>query len=102
LDEHTVVQYYLMHSIMFTPERDVILVRHFRVEPSGEVVVAEVSRGEFPGAPPADTGGKVRAVLTCGGGVVRPDAQDPAGCFLAVVNDMVGRALPRVGGLQAG
>jgi len=83
------VQYYLMHSIMMTAERDVFMVRHWRVEPdTGHVVVAEFSLDEHAGAPAGNQGGRVRAVLTCGGCVIEPDASDPLGCRVTVVNDM--------------
>jgi len=89
LDAHTSVQYYLMHSIMMTAERDVLMVRHWRVEPdTGRIVVAEFSVDEHAGAPAGNQGGRVRAVLTCGGAVLEPDASDPLACRVTVVNDM--------------
>jgi len=76
-----------MYSIMMTAERDVLMVRHWRVDPrNGQVVVAEFSLNEYPGAPKSGEGGRVRAVLTCGGAVITPNKDDPTACHVAVVN----------------
>ena len=50
-----------MHSIMMTAERDVLMVRHWRVEPdTGHIVVAEFSLDEHAGAPDRGHTGRYR------------------------------------------
>jgi hypothetical protein len=62
-----------MKSIMWQAKRDVIMVRHWAVEPTtGIITHAEFSLDDYPGAPPNGTGGKVRAVMTCSGAVIAP------------------------------
>ncbi|KAH9260643.1 hypothetical protein BASA81_001110 [Batrachochytrium salamandrivorans] len=69
LDEHTVVQYFGMKSIMMQTAREVIFVRHWSVELDGTIVHVEFSLDEHPGKPKSN---RVRAKMTCGGTVIVP------------------------------
>ena len=88
LDEHTLIQYVVMKSIMYMPPRDVILLRHWRVLPDGKIVHAEFSLEEYAGVPQSATGGKIRASLTCGGAVIVPFENDLTACKVWRINDM--------------
>jgi hypothetical protein len=97
LDEHTFVQFFVMKSIMFMPQRDVILVRHWRVLPDNSIVHAEFSVEEYPGVPKSGEDGRVRARLTVGGVLIKPVPGDPTSCRIWRVNDMdprLGDAIP--------
>lgn len=86
VDEHTSVQHFVMHSIMMQAVRDVIFVRHWCVEPDGTIVHVEFSLDEHALVPPA--GSKtVRAVMTCGGTVIRSKGNN-SGCKVWRVSNL--------------
>ncbi len=103
LGAQTVVQHAVMKSIMWLACRDVIFVRHWRVVPAasraaggleGCVLHLDFTLDEHAGVPLKDTQGRVRAVETFGGTVIRPVRDQPTRTFVCIVTDMD----PRVAG----
>lgn len=94
LDEHTVVQYFGMKSIMMQTAREVIFVRHWSVEPDGTVVHVEFSLDEHAGKPQSDH--RVRAKMTCGGTVLVPTRAGQACKVWRVTNldPLLGDSIP--------
>jgi len=85
LDEQNCVEYILMHSIMFMACRDCCMYHHYRVLSDGGILHIQFSIDHEKVVSPTNT---VRAVLSCGGYIVRALPNDPTAVHISVINNM--------------